>query len=89
MLYASLSVAYSAKSDSEASLAKGHTLRTMADAEAVHAKPYQAALAAMKGGKDLPESSFYLCPFFGHIEAGKPPATCPICGTKGEKFTKV
>lgn len=55
-------------------------------AEAVHAKLYQMALEAVAQGMDLAEAKFYLCPVCGHIELGEPPASCPICGTKAEKF---
>ena len=58
-------------------------------AEAVHAKLYQMALEAVAQGKDLAETSFYLCPVCGHIELGKPPDSCPICATRGERFLKV
>lgn len=58
-------------------------------AEAIHAKLYQMALDAVSQGKDLAEAKFYLCPVCGHIELGTPPATCPICGTKAEKFVEV
>jgi rubrerythrin len=58
-------------------------------AEAVHAKLYQMALEAAKAGKDLAETQFYLCPVCGHIELGSPPANCPICSAKGEKFIQV
>jgi rubrerythrin len=58
-------------------------------AEAVHARLYQMALEAVAQGKDMAETSFYLCPVCGHIELGKPPAACPICGAKGEKFRRV
>lgn len=58
-------------------------------AEAVHAKLYQMALDAVAQGKDLTETDFYLCPVCGHIETGKPPASCPICGARAEKFQKV
>jgi rubrerythrin len=58
-------------------------------AEAVHAKLYQLALEAAEQGKDLEETDFYLCPVCGHIEFGTPPADCPICGLKGEKFILV
>jgi len=70
---------------------EGHKAKRMfgyaVKAEAVHAKLYRSALDAVKAGKDLLESEFYLCPVCGHIEFGKPPAACPICGAKGEKFT--
>lgn len=58
-------------------------------AEAVHAKIYQMALEAVEAGRDLTETKFYLCPVCGHIELGAPPASCPICGTKAEKFMQV
>jgi rubrerythrin len=58
-------------------------------AEAVHAKLYQMALDAVSQGKDLAETKFYLCPVCGHIELGAPPASCAVCGTKGEKFVQV
>ena len=58
-------------------------------AEAVHAKLYQMALEAVARGKDLAETKFYLCPVCGHIELGTPPASCPICGTKAERFDQV
>ena len=73
--------------------ADGHAAKRMfkyaVDAEAVHAKLYQAALDAVKSGKDLTETKFYLCPICGHIEFGEPPANCPICNAKAEKFTQV
>ena len=58
-------------------------------AEAIHAALYKLALEAVAQGKDLAEESIYLCPVCGHIELGKPPASCPICGTKGEMFVEV
>lgn len=72
---------------------EGHKAKRMfalaAKAEAVHAKLYQMALEAVEAGKDLAESSFYLCPFCGHVELGSPPISCPICGAKAEKFVQV
>jgi rubrerythrin len=59
------------------------------EAEAVHAKLYALALEAVKAGKDLAETKFYLCPVCGHIEFGEPPESCPICGTKASKFVQV
>jgi rubrerythrin len=55
-------------------------------AEAVHAQLYKMALEAVSQGKDLAETKFYLCPVCGHIELGNPPAICPICNVKGEKY---
>lgn len=58
-------------------------------AEAVHARLYQLALEAVSQGKDLAESKIYLCPVCGHIELGAPPATCPICGLKADKYVQI
>ncbi|MBW1881863.1 MAG: rubrerythrin family protein [Deltaproteobacteria bacterium] len=73
--------------------ADGHKAKRMfgyaVKAEEVHATLYKMALEAAKQGKDLTETSFYLCPVCGHIELGAPPEKCPICGVKGEKFLQV
>jgi rubrerythrin len=73
--------------------AEGHKARRMfgyaMKAEAVHATLYQQALAAVAQGKDLESAGFYLCPVCGLIEFGQPPESCPICGTKGSRFTQV
>jgi rubrerythrin len=58
-------------------------------AEEVHARLYTLALQAVERGEDLAESEFYLCPVCGHVEFGKPPESCPICGAKAKKFTLV
>lgn len=58
-------------------------------AERVHAELYARALEAAERGQDLAEARFYLCPVCGHIEFGAPPATCPICNVKGEKYVEV
>jgi rubrerythrin len=73
--------------------ADGHKAKRMfgyaVEAEAVHARLYALALAAVQQGKDLTEVSFYLCPVCGHIEFGNPPESCPICGAKASKFVQV
>jgi rubrerythrin len=72
---------------------EGHRARAMfgyaVEAEAVHAELYQRALEAVAQGKDLAETAFYLCPVCGHIEFGEPPAICPICGAKADRFVQV
>ena len=59
------------------------------EAEAVHARLYQLALEAVRAGKDLAVTDFYLCPVCGYIELGQPPENCPVCGAKGAKFVQV
>jgi rubrerythrin len=72
---------------------EGHKAKRMfnfaVQVEAVHAELYRKALEAVKQGGDLTDTEFYLCPFCGHIEIGRPPESCPICGAKGEKFVQV
>jgi rubrerythrin len=71
----------------------GHKAKRMfnyaSKAEAVHAELYKKALAAVKEGKDVTATEFYLCPVCGHIEIGKPTGPCPICSTKPEKFRQL
>jgi len=73
--------------------AEGHVAKRMfgyaVKAEAVHARLYSLALEAVRAGKDLAETEFYLCPVCGHIEMGKRPERCPICGARGEKYVRV
>jgi rubrerythrin len=73
--------------------AEGHKAKRMfgyaVKAEAVHAELYAKALEAVRQGRDLTETSFYLCPVCGHIEFGTPPDACPICRTAGSKFVQI
>lgn len=72
---------------------EGHRAKRMfgyaVKAEAIHAVLYKKALEAVKNGKDLTDTEFYLCPVCGHIELGSPPESCPICGVKAEQFVQV
>ncbi len=72
---------------------EGHRAKVMfkfaVKAEAIHAELYRKALEAVKSGKDLEESNFYLCPVCGYIEFGQPPERCPICGAKAHIFEQV
>jgi rubrerythrin len=77
----------------EEAKAEGHKASRMFDyapaAEEVHARLYSLALEAVKQGKDLEESEFYLCPVCGYIELGAPPEKCPVCGVLGKKFVLI
>jgi rubrerythrin len=77
----------------ESARKEGHRAQTMfgyaVKAEAVHAKLYAAALAAVESGKDLEGAEFYLCPVCGNIEMGKPAGPCPICGLPADKFQRI
>jgi len=75
----------------ELASSEGHKAKTMfgfaLGAEKVHAEIYTKALEAVKNGKDMDVSDFYLCPICGYIELGKAPDKCPICNAKGKVFT--
>ncbi len=77
----------------EQAKADGHKAKTMftfaVKAEAVHAQLYKKAIEAAKAGKDLDVSNFYLCPICGHIEFGRPPEKCPVCGAKQSAYITV
>lgn len=77
----------------EAAQAAGHPAKRMfgyaVKSEAVHARLYQMALEAVQAGRDLADTNFYLCPVCGHVEVGQPPATCPICGVRGDRYIQV
>lgn len=72
---------------------EGHKAKVMfkfaVKAEAVHAALYKKALEAVKSGKDLDETDFYLCPVCGYIEFGEAPERCPVCGAKKHVFEQV
>lgn len=73
------------KDDHPAKRMFGYALK----AEQVHAVLYRQALEAVRNGKDLGESEIWLCPVCGHIELGKAPGQCPICGAKGSQYVQV
>jgi len=77
----------------EQAQADGHKAKRMfgfaVKAEEVHARLYGLALGAVREGRDLAETSFYLCPYCGHIEFGNPPESCPICGAKAKTYIQV
>lgn len=73
--------------------ADGHKAKRMfgfaVKAEAVHANLYAKALEAVRAGKDLEDTEFFLCPYCGHIEFGQPPEACPVCGAKAAAYIQV
>lgn len=77
----------------EEAQSEAHRAKTMFSyalrVEEIHAKLYAAALEAVRQGKDLNESTFYLCPVCGHIEFGAAPDSCPICNASKQKFVEV
>jgi len=77
----------------EQALSDNHKAKRMfkfaVDAEEVHAQIYAKALEAVKAGKDMEVSDFYLCPICGYIELGSAPDECPVCGAKSKVFCQI
>jgi rubrerythrin len=57
--------------------------------EQVHHGLFQAALEAVKAGKDLADAAIHVCDICGHTVIGEAPDQCPVCKAKGEKFSEV
>jgi len=56
------------------------------DVEAEHAELYKRALGHVIGQRS---TEYYVCTVCGHIEDGRLPEKCPICGAPSTKFEKV
>jgi len=57
--------------------------------EEIHHGLYGAALKAAQAGADLPAADVSVCEVCGHTVIGDVPDTCPVCGARREKFTKI
>lgn len=58
------------------------------EAEKIHAELYRRAKEAAAEGDDLDLATVSICPVCGHTVVGEVPDCCPICGAKGERFTR-
>ncbi|HUT33874.1 MAG TPA: rubrerythrin family protein [Planctomycetota bacterium] len=57
--------------------------------EEIHHGLYQAALEAVKGGKDLPPGAIFVCGVCGNTVNGQAPEKCPVCGAPKSRFSEV
>ncbi len=55
--------------------------------EEIHAELYKKALDNLDNPQDI--DCYYVCPFCGYTCENEPPETCPVCGAKGNAFSKV
>jgi rubrerythrin len=55
--------------------------------EKIHHELYSRALKAVEEGKDLPETTMYVCEVCGMTVEGEVPDKCPICGASHDRFT--
>lgn len=79
-----------AEAQNEGNKRAAKSMHDAMEVEKVHHGLFQRALAAVAAGQDLDQGlEIYLCPVCGHVEIGQPPAQCPVCGVKQDKFLKV
>jgi len=57
--------------------------------EKIHHDFYSEALAALKAGKDIPQTKITICPVCGNTMKGDAPDKCPICGVPHDRFIDV
>jgi rubrerythrin len=77
------------EAESEGNKAAVVTFRNAMSVEKIHDQFYQQALESLKGGKDLPETSIFVCDICGNTVKGEAPDRCPVCGAPRERFTEV
>jgi rubrerythrin len=57
--------------------------------EEIHHGLYSEALAAVRGGGDLPDRSVHVCAICGNTVHGDAPDRCPVCNAPRDKFFAV
>ncbi|MCX8118726.1 MAG: rubrerythrin family protein [Desulfobacterota bacterium] len=76
----------------ETSKAEGHkeaqrTFHYANEVEKIHAQLYQNMLDNL--GKSQESYPYYVCSVCGYTSEKTAPATCPVCGAKGEMFKRI
>lgn len=54
--------------------------------EQIHVNLLQQALDQLE---DMPAGEYHVCPVCGNTVLGRPPDTCPICGTPGSAWMRI
>ena len=77
------------EAESEGNRAAVVTFKNAMAVEKIHHRLYEDALKSLTQGKDLPETSVFVCDVCGYTVAGDVPDRCPVCGAPRERFTEV
>lgn len=77
------------QAESEGNQAAVVTFRNALAVEKIHHELYENALRSLKGGKDLEETTVFVCDICGNTITGEAPDRCPVCGAPRGKFTEV
>jgi rubrerythrin len=57
--------------------------------EVIHHGYFEEALAAVREGNQLAETTYYVCQVCGNTVSGQPQEICPICGSSVSAFKEV
>jgi len=78
-----------AEAESEKNQAAAISISNALAVERIHHGLYTEALNSLDSGKDLPESSMFVCGVCGNTIAGDPPDRCPVCNVTKDRFTEI
>jgi rubrerythrin len=81
--------AFIEKADEERNERARRTFDWANKVEKIHHGYYEAALKAVKEGKQPADNTYYVCQVCGNTVTGVPPDRCPICGAPRERFKEV
>jgi rubrerythrin len=56
------------------------------EVEKIHSKLFQKLLGSLGSAESY---SYYVCPYCGNTVEREPPATCQVCGAKGDLFLRI
>jgi len=87
--FTSMYPAFIAKAEEEKNERAKRTFSWANEVEKVHHDYFEAALAAVKGGKQPEDNTYYVCQVCGNTVTGEPPEKCPICGAPARAFKKM
>ena len=59
------------------------------EVEKIHADLYADMLQSLEMKDREEDYPYYVCPVCGHTVAREAPEVCPICGTKGDRYSRI
>ena len=78
--------AYLAVAESQGEKGAKRSMTYAIEAEKIHSDMYGDAKAAAEAGEDIDIAEVYICPVCGFPHIGEPPARCPVCNVKRDRF---
>ena len=78
-----------ARAEAEGNRKAARSMRFALEVEKVHHELFEKARAAVTAGTDLGDVTLQVCPVCGHTVIGEAPASCPVCGCRGDRFDEI